>query len=227
MLDGERPDAGVIQTMERPGGVGRGGGEFTRRLAALEAQVENALGGRDEGSVPARMMWHSVDGALHAYAQVNEMNPATLLIAGDVRSGEDRQFFEGFKRSHPKAQILVTGFLPHSDLPAYYSLMDVFVQPSVRDGLPNALLEAMACERAVIGTPAGGISDVIVDCKNGRLVPANHVEELADVIEEVLTNESLRKELGVASRQTILEKFPVASELNGNLDVYKRLGLRL
>lgn len=80
MLDGERPDAGVIQTMERPGGTGRSGGEFTRRIAALEAQVEHALGGREEGSVPARMMWHSVDGALHAYAQVRRWLSLDALL---------------------------------------------------------------------------------------------------------------------------------------------------
>lgn len=164
---------------------------------------------------------------LTAYAQVNKVNGATLLIVGDVRSGEDRKFFDEFKLSHPDAQILVTGFLPHADLPAYYSLMDVLVLPSLRDGLPNALLEAMACERAVIGTPVGGIPDAILDCKNGRLVATNNVSELAEVIAEVLTNENLRKDLGHASRQTILEKFTLQSEVDGNFAVYRRLGLKL
>ncbi len=164
---------------------------------------------------------------LTAYAQVNKVNGATLLIVGDVRSGEDRKFFDEFKLSHPDAQILVTGFLPHADLPAYYSLMDVLVLPSLRDGLPNALLEAMACERAVIGTPVGGIPDAILDCKNGRLVATNNVSELAEVIAEVLTNENLRKDLGHASRQTILENFTLQSEVDGNFAVYRRLGLKL
>ena len=164
---------------------------------------------------------------LSAYAQVNKVNPATLLIVGDVRSGEDRKFFDEFKLSHPDTQILVTGFLPHTDLPVYYSLMDVFVLPSLRDGLPNALLEAMACERAVIGTPVGGIPDAILDCKNGRLVSTNNASELAEVIAEVLTYDDLRGDLGRAGRQTILEKFALQSELDGNFAVYQRLGLKL
>ena len=164
---------------------------------------------------------------LSAYAQVNNLNQATLLIVGDVRVGEDGQLFEEFKRSHPNAQIFVTGFVPHVDLPAYYSLMDVFVQPSLRDGLPNALLEAMACERAVVATPVGGIPDAIADRKNGRLVSTNNATELAEVIEEVLTNEALRKELGRAGRQTILEKFTLQAEVEGNIAVYQRLGLTL
>jgi glycosyltransferase involved in cell wall biosynthesis len=164
---------------------------------------------------------------LSAYAQVNNLNPATLLIVGDVRAGEDRQLFEEFKRSHPNAQIFVTGFVPHVDLAAYYSLMDVFIQPSLRDGLPNALLEAMACERAVVATPVGGIPDAILDCKNGRIVSTNNDTELSEVIEELLTNKTLRKELGHAGRQTILEKFTLQAEVDGNIAVYQRLGLKL
>jgi glycosyltransferase involved in cell wall biosynthesis len=164
---------------------------------------------------------------LSAYAQVNKIHPTTLLIVGDVRAGEDRQFFEEFKLSHSNAQIILTGFVSHEDLPAYYSLMDIFVHPSLRDGLPNALLEAMACERAVIGTPVGGISDAIVNCKNGRFVSTNNTEDLANVIEELLIDENLRTELGRVSRQTICNKFTLQSELDGNLAVYHRIGLKL
>lgn len=161
-----------------------------------------------------------------AYAQVNKIYPAILLIVGDVRAGEDKQLLEEFKASHPNAQIIVTGFVSHRDLPAYYSLMDIFIQPSLRDGLPNALLEAMACERAVIGTPVGGIPDAVTDCENGRLVRTNDATELADAMSELLTDEPLRKNLGSAARQTILNRFTLRSELEGNLAVYRRLGLK-
>jgi glycosyltransferase involved in cell wall biosynthesis len=164
---------------------------------------------------------------LDAYAQVNRKNPATLLIIGDIRAGEDKQMFEDFKLSHPETSILVTGFVSPADLPAYHSWVDVFVHPSLRDGLPNALLEAMACGRAVIGSRVGGILDAIVDCENGRLVPANHVDELANAIEELLTNEDLRRKLGSAGRQTIIDKFTLQAELDGNLALYHRLGLSL
>ena len=163
---------------------------------------------------------------LSACAQVNKIDPVILLIVGDVRAGEDKQLLEEFKASHPNAQIVVTGFVSHRDLPAYYSLMDIFVQPSLRDGLPNALLEAMACERAVIGTPVGGIPDAVSDCENGRLVRTNDAAELADAMSELLTNEPLRKNLGSAARQTILNRFTLRAELDGNLAVYRRLGLK-
>jgi glycosyltransferase involved in cell wall biosynthesis len=162
---------------------------------------------------------------LSAYAQINQKNPVILLIVGDIRAGEDKQIFQDFKLSHPEASMIVTGFIPPVDLPSYYSLMDVFVQPSLRDGLPNALLEAMACGKAVIATPVGGITDVIVDCENGRLVSTNNVNELVNAMDELLTNADLKKKLGGAGRQTIIEKFTLQSELDGNLAVYHQLGL--
>jgi glycosyltransferase involved in cell wall biosynthesis len=149
------------------------------------------------------------------------------LIVGDVRAGEDKQQLEEFKLSHPNVQVIVTGFVSHRDLPAYYSLMDVFVQPSLRDGLPNSLLEAMACERAVVGTPVGGIYDAVSDCGNGRLVRANDAMELAGAITELLTNEPLRKKLGGAARLTVMHQFTPQAELEGNLGAYRRLGLQV
>jgi glycosyltransferase involved in cell wall biosynthesis len=164
---------------------------------------------------------------LSAYAQANNKLRATLLIVGDLRAGEDEQIFQEFKQLYPGKPIVVTGFVSPGDLPAYYALMDVFVQPSLRDGLPNALLEAMACEKAVIGTPVGGMTDVVTDCENGRLVSTNDADELADAIVELLTKAELRRQLGRAARQTIMHKFTLQAELDENLAVYRRLGLKV
>lgn len=164
---------------------------------------------------------------LRAYAQVDRKNPATLLVIGDIRAGEDKQFFEDFQRSAPDMHIIVTGFVSHSDLPAYYSLLDVFVQPSLRDGLPNALLEAMACGKAVIGTPVGGILDAVTDCENGRLVSTNNVSELAETIEELLSDDHRRNKLGGAACQTIENHFTLQKELDASLFLYRRLGLKM
>ena len=162
---------------------------------------------------------------LAAYTQVNKKKPALLLIVGDIRTGEDQQNFQAFKLANPEARIIVTGFVSPNDLPSYYSLMDVFVHPSLRDGLPNALLEAMACEKAVIGTSVGGILDAVSDCENGRLVPAKDSAQLASAINELLSDNEQRKKLGMAARQTIINSFSPHQELQGNLDVYRSLGL--
>ncbi len=164
---------------------------------------------------------------LTAYAQVNKKNPATLLIVGDICAGEDKQILEEFKLANPHARIVVTGYVSPNDLPAYYSLMNVFVHPSLRDGLSNALLEAMACEKAVIGASVGGIVDAVTDCENGKLVSTNHPNELANAINELLSDELLRMKFGSAAHQTIMDKFTLWAELDGDLSVYRYLGLKM
>jgi glycosyltransferase involved in cell wall biosynthesis len=154
---------------------------------------------------------------LNAYAQINKSIPSTLLIVGEVRQGEDKKLFDELKDSIPDANIIVTGYVSHKDLPAYYSLMDVFVHPSLRDGMPNAVLEA------VIATPVGGVIDVIEDGINGMFVPINDVDKLTGKIVEALNMPEKREAVGRSARETIVSRFTLEKELQANLDVYQTL----
>ncbi len=162
---------------------------------------------------------------LSAYAQINKKQPASLLIVGEVREGEDKKWFDEFLQSNPNLKIIVTGYISHNDLPAYYSLMDVFVHPSLRDGMPNAVLEAMACGKTVIATPVGGVKDVIVDEVNGLLVNVNDAEGLAEKVAEALSQPEKRESIGRAARDAVLGQFTLEKELQANLKIYESLGV--
>ena len=164
---------------------------------------------------------------LAGYAQANKKLPAVLLIIGEVRAGEDKQTFDEFVSANPNTKIIVTGYISHSDIPAYYSLMDIFVHPSLRDGMPNALLEAMACEKAVIATPVGGAIDVIEDGKNGVLVNVNDAEALAESIIQLLSQPEKRRAISRSAREAVIHRFTPEKELAANLQVYKSLGLKI
>ena len=164
---------------------------------------------------------------LSAYAQVNKTNPTTLLVVGTIRPGEDTECFEEFVVSNPNLQVIVTGFISPTDLPNYYALIDVLVHPSLRDGMPNAVLEAMACEKAVIGTSVGGIKDILEDGKNGVIVNVNDPNMLAQKITELLDHPEKRGMLGKNARELIAAKFTPKKELEANLNVYGKLGLKL
>lgn len=160
---------------------------------------------------------------LTGYAQTNKKIPSTLLIVGEIREGEDKKLFDEFQLSNPENQIIVTGHVPHKDLPAYYSLMDVFIHPSLRDGMPNAVLEAMACGVPVIATPVGGVLDVLEDGVNGRTIPVNDAEMLAKVTEELLNDPEQCTRLSKKAREKIEAKFTLQSELQANLNIYNKL----
>jgi glycosyltransferase involved in cell wall biosynthesis len=102
--------------------------------------------------------------------------------------------------------------------------MDVFVHPSLRDGMPNALLEAMACGVPVVATPVGGAADVIRDGENGLLIPVNDAEALSQAVQKILGDETHGNKLAVNARQTIIERFTPEKELEANLGIYRKLG---
>ena len=78
--------------------------------------------------------------------------------------------------------------------------MDLFALPSLWEGLPVALLEAMAAERATVGTRVAGIEEVIVDEVTGRLVPARQPAALAQAILDLARDPDRRQAMGAAGR---------------------------
>jgi glycosyltransferase involved in cell wall biosynthesis len=70
-------------------------------------------------------------------------------------------------------KVTFTGFVPHSKVPEFLRKASVFVLPSRFEGLPNALLQAMAAALPCVATSVGGVPDVIKDGVNGILVPPN------------------------------------------------------
>jgi glycosyltransferase involved in cell wall biosynthesis len=149
----------------------------------------------------------------------------TLLLVGGVRP-DDRGLVEVFRAQNPTLHTVVVDPVVPRALVAYYALLNVLVLPSLRDGLPNALLEGMACGRAVVATDVGGMPDVLRDGENGILVPAGDVERLADSIRALLDDRDRRKQLGQEARLTVQEGFTPERELDLTQQVYRRLQRR-
>jgi phosphatidylinositol alpha-1,6-mannosyltransferase len=105
---------------------------------------------------------------LRLYARLYERIEAQLLLVGGVRP-EDAETLAFFQRQNPDLPLRIVTALEHSAMPAYYDLCDLVVLPSLRDGLPNTLLEAMACARAVVASRVGGMTDAVSDGQDGLL----------------------------------------------------------
>ena len=80
--------------------------------------------------------------------------------------------------------------------------------------MPSAVLEAMACEKAVVATPVGGIVDVVKDSETGLIVPANDAEALSNAILKLLDDQPLRSRLGKSAREVIQREFMLQKELD-------------
>jgi glycosyltransferase involved in cell wall biosynthesis len=137
---------------------------------------------------------------------LNEANiPSRLLLIGEgaLRSQLERYTEEKYL----KKQILFTGFQNQIDkwLPA----IDVFVLPSMTEGTPIALLEAMAHGLPAVASSVGGIPSIIRSGQNGILTQPGNPNEIAKAICDLYKNEHLRLNLGNAAKITIREKFNV------------------
>ena len=106
-----------------------------------------------------------------------------------------------------KNEIIYAGQLTHQETLASYKLMDVDVLPSDMDGFGLVLVEAMAMGTPVIGTNFGGIKNVIKDGVNGLLY--NHPQELAEKIELIIKDKSLRQAFIKQGTETAFSEFSI------------------
>jgi glycosyltransferase involved in cell wall biosynthesis len=98
---------------------------------------------------------------------------------------------------------------------------DVFVFPSVAaEGLPMALLEALALGRPVVATSVGGIPEIIEDGRTGLIVPPRNATALADAIVRILSDAVLARHLGEAGREAVLSRFPIRGMVERTEDLY-------
>ena len=134
-----------------------------------------------------------------------EIENLKLIIIGDGMKKENLKLkIENLKLER---DIILTGQIPEA-----YKLMkafDIFVLPSVKDGFPWVILEAMAAKLPIIATSVGALPEIIENGKNGILVEPKNPQKLAEAIKYLIENERTRQEMGIQAHQTVLFKFPV------------------
>jgi len=101
------------------------------------------------------------------------------------------------------------------------SALDVFVFPSIKEGLGVALMEAMACGVAPVASRIGGIPEVIEHGRSGLLVEPGNPLEIARALEPLMTSAALRREIGAMARKQIVESFSTAAMAAQTLELYR------
>ncbi|MDI6852731.1 MAG: glycosyltransferase [Deltaproteobacteria bacterium] len=152
-------------------------------------------------------------------AVIAEVGDITLLLAGDgkLRPNLERQ----------AEDLGITGrvkFLgTRRDMPLVYRAMDIMALPSLWEGLPLALLEAMGAGLPVVASRVGGVKDVISDGINGRLIPAGDPQALAAAIVELSRRPDRRTAMGNAAQETIKKRFSQEVMLQKLAELYQEL----
>ena len=154
-----------------------------------------------------------------AHLILEKQRNVRFLIAGD---GPLRPAFEQQANALGiSASVSFLGFV--KDMLSFYSSLDIFVLPSLREGLPMSILEAMALGKPVIATTVGAIPNVIADDVSGLLIEPGDVRGLQAKLSHLIQNEALRSRLGNGARVVIESRYSATIMANAYLERYRSL----
>jgi glycosyltransferase involved in cell wall biosynthesis len=144
---------------------------------------------------------------------------AFLVLVGD---GPDREHLERYAHELGIARhCLFVGY--QNDVARFYDAMDVLLLPSVNEGTPVSVIEALAAGRPAVATRVGGVPDVIRDGIDGYLVDAGDVEALAARLGELAGDPERRRRMGAAGQERVLERYAVDRLIDDIDSLYRRL----
>lgn len=121
-------------------------------------------------------------------------------------------------------RVFFTGY--RSDINKIMPVLDVLVLPSVTEGLPLIILEAMAARRPVVATKVGGVPEVITHGQTGLLVEAKDSHALADAIEQLISNKDMALYIGNSARKLVEQKFTLQQMADTTMNIYQELILK-
>lgn len=164
---------------------------------------------------------------IKAFTLVLQKYPdSVLVIAG--KGSQKEELLQEVNKHSIENNVRFIG--PRLDLDEILPIFDVYVLPSEWEGLPMALLEAMACRLPIVATNVGGIPMAVNNGECGILVKPGSYKELADGICFLLNDSSLRGKLAVAARKKYEESFTIQEMIKNHQNLYleylKRHGLK-
>ena len=152
-------------------------------------------------------------------AMLEEGHDIRLSIAGD---GPQRDAFEErIRASRHSSRLALVGFI--DDMRTFYAELDLFCLSSLREGLPNVVLEAMAMSLPVVATTAGGLSTFLRDGDDALLCAPGSPAALADALRAAIASPELRLRLGQAARAGVERNCSFALRMRRVFAVYDRL----
>src|SRR3989338_4261373 len=146
-----------------------------------------------------------LENLIKAAREFKDDKDTVFILVGD---GVQRENLEWqIKNYGLENKVFLIGYLPKAF--QYLTAFDIFVLPSVKEGFPWSILEAMNAKLPIIATRVGAVSEIIEDNKNGMLVEPAKPEQIAAKLRKLINDNRLRQEFGIQAHQTVLFKFPL------------------
>ena len=157
---------------------------------------------------------------IQAVSKVRKEFPnVKLLVTGE---GEEENNLKKLVKSLDLTNEVIFAGLS-SDIERILPMAELFILPSLWEGLPNALLEAMAAGKPVVATKVGGIPEIVVHGETGVLIPPKDTDALAIAIIDLLQNRLKAKDMGEAARIRAGKRFSIYKMIEKTENLYQEL----
>lgn len=148
-------------------------------------------------------------------------NPLKLLLVGEKEEDLDPLRPKTLRLIKEENNIIEVGF--QEDIRPYLSISNVLILASYREGFPNVVLQAGAMELPSIVSDVNGCNEIIIEGKNGLIIPSKNVKQLAEKMLLLSENKKLYNSLKSNSRKMITERYEQSVVWNAILSEYKKL----
>jgi glycosyltransferase involved in cell wall biosynthesis len=159
-----------------------------------------------------------VDAAMKVRSQGMDMQ--FDLVGGALSPAELEQLHEKIKSSHMDGYVRINPLSFGKEKLRFLDEADIFIYPSYQEGLPMAVLEALACGIPIIATSVGGLPDLIQDGITGYLIPPGKPDIIASHLIKLANNPELRSAMGESGYQEVCDKYDIEQHVQKLVEIY-------
>lgn len=155
---------------------------------------------------------------INAMKQVSKDHPdAICIIIGD---GEETSALHlKIKESGLENTVFLTGYI--EDASDYLKAFNIFVLPSLKEGLPYAILEAGCASLPVVATTVGGVPEIVEDMRSGVLIQPKNERELSHALSFMIEHPTMRRQYGTSLRENVIQNFSLEKMIEQTETLYK------
>ena len=198
--------------------------EFNKYKIADKDEFKSKLNIKDSiyvfGFLGRLLEIKGADLMIEAFNEIkNKAADSVLLIVGD---GEEREHLENLvKQFNIEDRVIFAGY--QKNVYDYMNVFDCFILPSVREGLPMAVLEAMAMKKPVISTPVSGLKNLITQEYNGLILDERTKKKLADAMLRMYSDKDMADKIAENAYSYILDKYNINKYMQQLQEIYNKI----
>lgn len=192
--------------------------EIKRSREAVRAELNIPFDALVAGTVSS-LYWVKNQKILIDIVSQSDKDKLFLVIAGD--GPLKNELIEYAQKKGVISKVRFLGW--RKDVPDILNALDVFMLPSISEGLPICLLEAMSIGLPCIASRVGGVEEVLKDGETGITVSANNIDDFPQALKRIINNRELGLKLGSAARSYVMDYFQPVHYVNKVIDRYREL----